>query len=237
MSQVGDEAEDLARLGGCLIINMGTVQPQTVENYLQALRAYNAAGGPVLFDPVGAGATSLRRETIKRLMAGGYFDVIKGNESEIRVVFGDNGGQQRGVDSGDSAATHEEKANLTAKLARRERNVVIMTGKTDYLSDGDRTFAVSNGHRYLGQVTGTGCTLGTVTASFLAVEREDRLLAALSSLLMFEIAAEIASERPTVLGPGTFVPAFIDSLANIALRSKDKETTWVGRAKVESLPI
>jgi len=53
MSAYGAEAEDLARLGGALVINMGTVTPDGIENYLAALRAYNKADQPVVFDPVG----------------------------------------------------------------------------------------------------------------------------------------------------------------------------------------
>lgn len=53
MANYGEEAPDLARLGGALVINMGTVTEQGLENYLKALRAYNQAGRPVIFDPVG----------------------------------------------------------------------------------------------------------------------------------------------------------------------------------------
>jgi thiamine-phosphate diphosphorylase/hydroxyethylthiazole kinase len=35
---------------------------------------------------------------------------------------------------------------------------VLLTGATDYLSDGERVIAVDNGHPYLGQVTGV-CNL------------------------------------------------------------------------------
>lgn len=33
-----------------------------------------------------------------------------------------------------------------------------MTGETDYLSDGTRTFAIHNGHEILGKVTGVSDT-------------------------------------------------------------------------------
>lgn len=120
MANYGREAEDLAKLGGSLVINMGTVTPEGLENYLLALKAYNAQGGPVLLDPVGAGATSVRQNAVKTLMAGGYFDVIKGNEGEIKTVSGESGVQQRGVDSGDSTLSPAEKAQLVKKLAARE---------------------------------------------------------------------------------------------------------------------
>ena len=53
MSNNGDEAPDLAKLGGALVINMGTVTPESLKNYVKALHAYNDADRPVVFDPVG----------------------------------------------------------------------------------------------------------------------------------------------------------------------------------------
>jgi thiamine-phosphate diphosphorylase / hydroxyethylthiazole kinase len=53
MSNYGHEAPDLCKLGGSLVINMGTVTPEGLENYLTALKAYNQVGQPVVFDPVG----------------------------------------------------------------------------------------------------------------------------------------------------------------------------------------
>lgn len=149
MSSTGAEATDLSALQGALVINMGTATPSALSSHLLALRAYNARGGPVLLDPVGAGATQLRREAVNALMAGGYFDVIKGNEGEILTVAGESGvqqTQQRGVDSGASVLEGVERARLVKRLAARERNVVFMSGAVDYLSDGERTFAVRNGH-------------------------------------------------------------------------------------------
>ncbi|KAK6439095.1 thiamine biosynthetic bifunctional enzyme, partial [Oleoguttula sp. CCFEE 5521] len=75
MSNNGLEAADLAALGGSLVINMGTTTPEIRKNHLLALEAYNAVGGPVVFDPVGAGATAARREGTKALMPGGGFSV------------------------------------------------------------------------------------------------------------------------------------------------------------------
>jgi thiamine-phosphate diphosphorylase/hydroxyethylthiazole kinase len=46
MASFGEEAADLCKLGGALVINMGTVTPDGILNYSQALRAYNLEGGP-----------------------------------------------------------------------------------------------------------------------------------------------------------------------------------------------
>ena len=237
MANYGEEAKDLAGLGGALVVNMGTVTPDGLANYIQAIRAYNKVGGPVLFDPVGAGATAVRRQSVKTLMENGYFDLIKGNENEIVTVFGESVVQQKGVDAGASTTDESAKVQLVRKLAARERNVVLMTGKTDYLSDGERTYAIRNGHHYLANITGSGCTLGTTIAAFLAVHKEDKLLAALAGILMYEIAAEQAGRRKDVMGPGTFVPAFLDQLHSIAQSASEEDSLWLHAAKVEKLNV
>ncbi|KAI6912478.1 TMP-TENI-domain-containing protein [Hortaea werneckii] len=235
MSNNGLEADDLASLGGALVINMGTTTPDVRGNHLKALAAYNAVGGPVLLDPVGAGATEQRREGVRALMRGGYFDLIKGNEGEIRTVSGAQGVKQHGVDSGASQLQLEDRVKLVRGIVMREHNVVLMTGSTDVISDGERTFAISNGHEFLGEITGAGCTLGTTIASMLAAERGDKLLAAATGILMYEIAAERAATREGVKGPGTFVPAFIDELYAIRQESIDGDGKWAQAAKLEVL--
>ncbi|TDZ74488.1 putative thiamine biosynthetic bifunctional enzyme [Colletotrichum trifolii] len=239
MANYGDEAPDLARLGGALVINMGTVTPEGLANYLKALAAYNAAGRPVVFDPVGAGATSIRRAAVRTILAGGYLDLIKGNEGEIATVYGQGvleQQQQKGVDS-TSTLSREQKITLVKQLAARERNVVLMTGETDYVSDGTRTFAVENGHELLGQITGTGCVLGTTVSAMLAAHADDKLLAVVAGLLHYEIAAERAAARRDVQGPGTFVPAFIDELARIRSLTVEGDVKWLEGAKVKAVEV
>jgi thiamine-phosphate diphosphorylase / hydroxyethylthiazole kinase len=237
MSNQGAEAPDLAALKGGLVINMGTTTPEILSNHLTALQAYNKAGGPVVLDPVGAGATFIRRNAVKALMKGGYFDLIKGNEGEIQTVLGHSATQQHGVDSGPSSSSDVDKARTVKTLAAREHNVVLMTGATDYLSDGDRTYAIHNGHDLLGRITGSGCTLGATLAAFLAVHKEDKLLAALAGILMFEIAAENAAGRDYVRGPGTFVPVFLDELYLVYRQTAIGKDDWCNKAKVELMDI
>ncbi|MCJ1311741.1 hypothetical protein MMC25_005414 [Agyrium rufum] len=228
MSNSGAEAEDIARFGGSLVINMGSVDPMAIQNYLEALRAYNAAGNPVLLDPVGAGASRLRKEALQSLMAGGYFHVIKGNESEIKQVWKDSESQQKGVDSGPSFDTEENLRNIVCNIARREQTVVLMTGKTDILSDGYQTILVRNGHALLGKVTGSGCTLGTTIACCLACGKKERLISVLAGLLLFTIAAEeVGANNTLVRGPGTFVTAFIDALSSFMEKSAHDDMDWL----------
>jgi thiamine-phosphate diphosphorylase / hydroxyethylthiazole kinase len=231
MSSYGEEAADLAKLGGALVINMGTVTPEGLVNHQKAIKAYNEAGRPVVYDPVGAGATAIRRAAVKTIMAAGHLDAIKGNEGEIKTVFGHDQTQQRGVDSS-STLNAAQKAYLVRDLAARERNIVVMTGETDYVSDGTAVVRIHNGHKFLGEVTGTGCSLGTAISAALAAYPESRLSAVVTAMLHYEIAAEIAAVRADVQGPGTFVPAFLDELYRIREATARGDASWLERAKV-----
>ncbi|KAF2477604.1 TMP-TENI-domain-containing protein [Lindgomyces ingoldianus] len=231
MSNNGDEAPDLARLGGGLVINMGTATPDSLANHQKAIEAYNSVGGPIVLDPVGAGATAARKEALAFLMASGYFDLIKGNEREIMAVARASGfvlhdsesksSQQRGVDSGTSLFSFEEKAYLVSRIALRERNVVLMTGKVDIVSDGMRTYSISNGHSLLGEITGSGCALGTTLAAYMAANPEDKLLACVAGIVHYDVAGQVAGAGD-VQGPGTFIPAFLDQLSKTRTQVMNK---------------
>ncbi|KAI0199605.1 Hydroxyethylthiazole kinase family-domain-containing protein [Astrocystis sublimbata] len=236
MANYGEEARDLAQLGGALVINMGTVTPEGLENYAKALKAYNAVGGPVVFDPVGAGATAVRRAATKRILGSGYIDVLKGNRSEILSCLpGGSTVQQRGVDSADGDMNTPELVPALVELATLRKNIVVMTGKADYVTDGAGVYKIENGHEYLGMVTGTGCCLGTTISGMVAAWPSDKLAATIAGLLLYNIAAEFAAGRLDVNGPGTFVPAFLDELYNIRLATSQGDFAWLSHAKVERL--
>ncbi len=56
---------------------------------LLAGKTANAVGIPVLLDPVGVGATSYRRETIRELLAEVKFALIRGNAGELAAIAGE----------------------------------------------------------------------------------------------------------------------------------------------------
>ncbi|KAI1755522.1 Hydroxyethylthiazole kinase family-domain-containing protein [Xylaria castorea] len=233
MANYGEEAKDLSKLGGALVINMGTVTPEGLDNYLKALKAYNVAGGPVVFDPIGAGATAVRRAATKKILGGGYIDVIKGNRSEILSCLpGGSTVQQRGVDSAEGEVDIRELVSALRELATLRKNIVVMTGKTDYVTDGGHVYKIENGHEYLGMVTGTGCCLGTTISAMIAAWPQDKLAATVAGLLHYNIAAELAAERPDVKGPGSFVPAFLDELYKVRVATTKEDHGWLTRAKL-----
>ncbi|GAO49544.1 Hydroxyethylthiazole kinase [Saitoella complicata NRRL Y-17804] len=231
MSENALEAADLAKINGALLLNIGTAHPESPVAMLEALRIANTAGTPVLLDPVGAGATQFRKDTVAGFLAGGYCDIIKGNEAEIRALLGLSA-HARGVDSLHSSSS-ASRAELASTLARREQNTVVVSGAVDVVSDGERTFCVSNGDAMLGFITGSGCTLGTVIATCAAVE-EDKCVAAVAGCVVYGIAAERAVKRDDVKGPGTFQTALVDEIWRIRGECGEGNLDWVKGAKVTS---
>ena len=79
-----------------------------------------------------------------------------------------------------------------------------MTGKTDWISDGNIAISTTNGHELLGSITGSGCIVGTSVATFCAASslsaskdssrptlvRGDLLSAALGGYVIFKVVFE-----------------------------------------------
>ncbi|CUS06886.1 unnamed protein product [Tuber aestivum] len=227
MSENPAEFADLAALPnvGC-VLNMGTFTGgrEFQDLFLGALREHNVRGNPVIFDPVGAGATSARREFAQMIVGGGYCTVIKGNEGEIKSLAGLETVKMRGVDGAGGEGSEEELAKVVHDLATLENNIVLMTGPKDYISNGAHTFCLTNGSKYQSRVTGVGCALGSVIAAFCAAAPVDESLIGpvISAIGMYNVAAERAemllegSDQP-----GKWATVFVDCLAAIAMSSEN----------------
>ena len=91
--------------------------------------------------------------------------------------------------------------------------LVAITGERDEIRDGRRTAHVLNGVPVMTRVTAMGCALTALAAGFLAAN-DDPFTATVAAHAFFGLAGERAAERSK--GPGTFQPALLDALANIA---------------------
>ena len=80
------DVEDITTICNALVINIGTLNKDTIESMIAAGKKANELGHPVILDPVGAGASKLRTETTFRLLKEIQFAVIRGNISEIKSV-------------------------------------------------------------------------------------------------------------------------------------------------------
>ena len=95
MAHAVDEVEEMAAVAGALVLNIGTLSEHWIEAMLLAAKAANAAGVPVVLDPVGAGATRLRTETAKRILDEAEIAVVRGNAAEVATLAGPRGGDPR----------------------------------------------------------------------------------------------------------------------------------------------
>ncbi|HZR94792.1 MAG TPA: hydroxyethylthiazole kinase [Gaiellaceae bacterium] len=223
MAHAAEEVEEMARLASSLVINIGTLSTHWVEAMILAGGAASARQIPIVLDPVGAGATEFRTTTSRRLLDIVGVTVLRGNAGEVATLVGAEA-EVRGVES---ISTGLAGADLAREAARRLGVVASVTGAVDYVSDGERVLAVSNGHELLTTVTGTGCMSSAITGCFLAAKPDAPLEAAAEALAAFGVAAEDAARGAD--GPGTFHARLYDSLYAL-----DPQTLG-GRARIEEL--
>ncbi len=207
MAHSSEEVEEMVALASALAVNIGTLDPPFVEAVLLAGRRANERGIPVVLDPVGAGATSFRTKTAERLLSDLDIAAICGNAGEIATLAG-LAAEVRGVES--LAGDAREAAT---KAASALGTTVAATGETDYVSDGERVLSVSNGHRLMGRVVGSGCASTAVVGCFAAVGGAGTETVA-HALAYFGRAGEVAAERAGE--GGTFEPQLLDALAKLA---------------------
>ena len=207
MAHAREEVEEMAAIAGALVLNIGTLSPSWVEAMVLAGRVANERGIPVVLDPVGAGATTYRTETAKRLLDQLDVTVLRGNAGEVATLVGVEA-EVRGVESIGGGG---DPGELAREAGRRLGLVASVTGAVDHVSDGETVIAVENGHPLLGAVTGTGCMASALTGCFLAVNRDAPLDAAAAALVAFGVAGEDAAAHAA--GPGSFHVALYDALA------------------------
>ena len=205
MAHASEEMEEMVSIASALVLNIGTLSEKWLEAMHLAGKAAKRKGKPVILDPVGAGATSLRTNATKSIIETIKPQVIRGNASEI-LAIAQAAMTTKGVDS---TASADEAVEVAQTLAKKTGSVISISGKTDYITDGKTIHKVTNGHKLMGNITGTGCAATALTGAFASVN-DDYLVAATEAMLAMGIAGEMASEEADA--PGTFQIKFLDAL-------------------------
>jgi hydroxyethylthiazole kinase len=206
MAHAIEEVEEMVGSASALVLNIGTLSAHWIEAMLVAGLAANACDVPVVLDPVGAGATRLRTETAKRILGEIDVAVLRANPGEVAALV-DLTTEMRGVESIGAGA---HSPDLARRAAQRFAVVASVTGPVDYVSDGERSAAISNGHPMLATITGTGCIASAITGCFLAVSGT-HFDAAVEALIALGVAGEDAARGAK--GPGSFHVNLYDALA------------------------
>ena len=205
MAHAPEEVAQMSAISSALVLNIGTLTVDLVKAMKIAAKMANHKGIPVILDACGAGATELRDKSCWELLDECKINIIKGNASEIARIAGEKV-RTKGVDS---SGIETDLQQLARRLAGQRNCTVVITGKTDIISDSSRIFLVKNGEAIMGRIVGTGCMATSVIGTFAAVEK-DLCLAAAAGLACFEIAAECAVKKSK--GPGTFKEQLFDCI-------------------------
>lgn len=205
MVHAPEEVEEFVSISKALVVNIGTLDTTFVDGMRLAMRQAKALNKPIIYDPVGVGATTYRNRVSEELLALAAPTVIRGNASEIMALAGLNA-QTKGVDS-----LHGSEAAIDAarRLSDVWGSVVVVSGEKDYIIQGEQLATVANGHPLMAKVTGMGCTATALTAAFAAVST-DYFLAAAHAMAVMGIAGELAAAKKEA--PGSLQLNFLDAL-------------------------
>ena len=209
MAHAREEVENMVNIASALVINIGTLSAPWIKSMTKAALQAQKKDIPIIYDPVGAGATPYRTRTIRTLIQTVPPAVVRGNASEIMAVAGDVA-RTRGVDS---AAAAEAALDSARWLNEKYGCVVCVSGATDYIVDKNAMVMTKNGHTLMPRVTGLGCTATALCGAFAAVN-PDYFVATAAAMAVMGIAGEIAAEKSK--GPGSLQVQFLDALFNMS---------------------
>lgn len=222
MSELSQEFEEFAANVPdlALVLNVGTPSEEQMQMFIHAINIYNKYDKPIVFDPVAVGATTARLNASRTLLNSGHLTVIKGNVGEIAAIWklcstyekASETVLMRGVDSV-STVSVDKIINMAFQVSADFKSIVIVTGAKNYIVDAHNGHqcVVQGGSELMGQITGTGCSLGSTVAAFLASKGDSSdFNACVAAVTLYNEAGRKAGSKTTT--PGDFHGKFIDAL-------------------------
>lgn len=220
MAEHPKEAADITKAASSLCLNIGNITDARIESIMLSGKAAIDCGIPSVIDIVGITCSRLRYDFVNNFLANIKPSVIKGNLSEIKKLS-NNHASFSGIDSCEHIDTESDLINtvsLIKKLAEKTGSIILASGKTDIISDGNITAAVMNGSKYLPLVTGTGCMLNVIIGTMLASKASTAINKVILGTAIMGICGETA-ENPgtdnTFHGLGTYHINLIDALSTV----------------------
>lgn len=208
MAHAVEEVEDIVRLSEAVVINIGTLSKPWIVAMQKAMLAAQKLNKPLVFDPVGIGATTYRTATTQKLFAVAQPTVIRGNAAEVQAIAKEVA-QTKGVDSIQESVAVVEVAQ---HISQTYQCTVVISGAKDFIVRNEQIIQIENGHPLMAKVTGMGCTATAMIGAFLTVNSES-LIAATQAMAVMGIVGELAAEK--AVGPGSLQLHFLDALYNL----------------------
>ena len=215
MAEHPEEAAVITSSAGAVMLNMGNITDVRKQSMLISAQTAKQKGIPFVLDVCGSACLPTRREYALGLIGTCLPSVIKGNYSEITALARKDY-TSTGVDA-DKTLTAEAVTETAQELALKLGTVILASGETDIITDGDKTAFVKNGCAQLGSVTGTGCMQGALCAAYLSAAEDFDAAAAASVVL--GICGQLAQ---TDKGAGSFMVNLLDALSTVDDSTIDK---------------
>lgn len=188
------EVQEITATAKALLLNFGNISDSRMEAMRVAFKEALDRDIPVVIDAVGVSCSKLRRSFFDELLEKRdkeSFLVIKGNYSEILAIYDENY-RSEGVDVKEGTGS-EEVLRAAGDVAKKYGAIVLASGATDIVTDGERAELIENGCPELSLITGTGCMLGAACGCLVSEKRDmDQVTKA---CLILGIAGELAAEE------------------------------------------
>lgn len=233
MAEDEEEMEEVVEIADVLVINIGKLSKEQIKAMKVSAAYATKTNTPIVLDPVGAGISQLRNNTIKYLVENNNITAIRGNISEIKAIANiigllNNESAAKGVDVSEddiiSRDNLEINGNLVKELAKKLDTIIIASGPLDIISNGETIVVLDNGDEMMPLITGSGCMLTSIVGSCVAVNDpfEGSILASIAMSLAGEKARKQVDEND--LGTGSFRTFIIDYLYKTNVESLINES-------------
>jgi len=209
MAHAKEELADIIAIANSFVINMGTLDETWVQASEIGQREALRQGIPIIFDPVGVGASQYRTRIAKKILNDGV-QILRGNPSEILALLRDDI-KTKGVDS---YYQSNEAIDAAKILADTYQCIVVISGETDVIIGRNSEAFVPYGSSLFTHVTGMGCAATAVIGAFAAMNN-DCFHAATHAMTIFTLAGQIAATQSH--GPASFYTRLIDTLFSLKM--------------------
>ena len=214
MADEPSESGEITAISNGLLINLGTLNLNTIKAMQNSIKMANSLNLPVVLDPVGVGASTLRNETAINFLKEYKFSIIKGNISEIKFLNGEKS-IAKGVDAGLKDLNDDilNRVNLAKELSKKTDAAIVITGKIDIVVFENEAYLLKNGSSLMGKFSGSGCILGGICTAFLA-SNTNPLKSAIMGVLTECVAGELVRGKNVLsdMGSMKFKNGLIDEI-------------------------
>lgn len=209
MAEHPKEMAEITPSARAVLLNLGSITHARAKAMKKVGRIAKKREIPMIVDLVGVACSRLRKRFAQRLIMASQPSVIKGNYSEMMALVGEDY-RYDGVDA-EPDLTEDRLLPLMIAFARKRNTVLLASGKADLVTDGRKVVRVSNGTPCLASVTGTGCMLGMLVASYLSSATP--IEAATIACAILGMSGELAEQHS---GSGSFLTGLMDAISTIS---------------------